>query len=201
MRRLNYTTIIVLFGILSVFSPSLHAQVTTPSNEIAAGVAACAQKDWITCGLKLGRSLYDEITKLFGWRDGQQSVPAFGGTCIGGYRGGFNNWQWKYSGTFSCDHVSRTIAGQSSKFKSRDGAIRRSMEDFVEKAGRAGVLTPQHIASYKSGHLITTTTSTTQRPSFSVVVPVTSSIKPSRNSSTNLRMMPSVLLLTWFLKL
>ena len=200
MQLFDSRTINGLFGMLSVLISCLHAEAAPSNSETVAGLVACAQKEWVTCGITLGTSLYNIIDKISGWRDGKQSVPAFGGTCIGEYRGGFNNWQWKYSGKFSCEHVSRTIFGQSSKLKSRHGAILRSMEDFVQQAGRAGVLTPQHIASYNSSQLVTTTTTrkTAQSPSPPAVVVVTSYSAASQNLSIDVIVVASVLLLTWF---
>ncbi|CAF4806536.1 unnamed protein product [Rotaria socialis] len=114
-------------------------------------VSACASQNWVSCSVSVGNALYNWITNLSGWKNGRQTIPAFRGTCIGEYKGGFHNWQWKYNGKFSCDHVSKTIVGYSSKFKSRSGAIKQSIQDFIQKAGRAGVLTPEQIAAYNSG--------------------------------------------------
>ena len=111
-------------------------------------LAPCISLNWVVCGTSVGTALYK---KYYGtWQD-SQDVNAFGTVCKTQFRGSFYRWQWVWGGQFWCPSISETIRGESEHLKSRTGAIEHALQNYVEKAGAAGVLTNEQIAQYDKG--------------------------------------------------
>ncbi|CAF4912266.1 unnamed protein product, partial [Rotaria sp. Silwood2] len=73
------------------------------------------------------------------WSD-IDTKQAFGTTCHSQFKGGFHRWQWKWSGKFWCPSLSTTIMGESTQWKSRNGAIEHAIQNYVTKMTSAGLL-------------------------------------------------------------
>jgi hypothetical protein len=114
-----------------------------------ADLTPCLAQNWITCGFNVGSALYDYYNS---WEDGKDRA-AFGTVCKTQFRGSFYRWQWVWSGHFWCPSISATIKGYSPNWKSREGAYKHAMQDWVTQAGKAGVLSQEQIANYNKANL------------------------------------------------
>ncbi len=108
----------------------------------------CLSLDWVSCGINVGTGLFQ--TYYGTWLD-SQDVNAFGTVCKTQFRGSFYRWEWVWGGHFWCPSISATVLGVSKNYKSRDGAIEHALQNFVETAGTAGLLTKEQIAQYDKG--------------------------------------------------
>lgn len=190
MRTVSLSVLIFAISLLCV-------QTRTPQEEARINLLPCVAMQWGPCSVNIATAIFLRIAGLFGWSN-DQKVPAFGGTCNGRFKGGFHQWQWKWDGEFRCPHVSSTVVGVSFKSKARDTAIRRSMEDFIEKAGASGALTQQHIDSYDKDYLVTTTTISTT--SNRKITYITGKNRSSQKLSANFKIGIILILLLFFAK-
>lgn len=65
--------------------------------------------------------------------------------CNSQFKGGWHRWQWKWSGKFWCPALSANVVGESTQWKSRNGAIEHAIQDYVTKMTTAGLLTPTQL--------------------------------------------------------
>jgi hypothetical protein len=149
-----------------IFSISTHTDASVIN---VASICAINGMNTVTCASSAAEYLFNGFTTIAGWKGGTRSIDAFGGQCIGKYDGGWHKWQWKYGAEVICPHVSPSVKGYAIKSKSRNGAIKHAMHDYIEKVTKDGLLTVEQIASYNLGYLLpkTTTefiTTTTQFP-------------------------------------
>ncbi|CAF0937470.1 unnamed protein product [Adineta ricciae] len=127
-----------IIAVLCVLSMISHH--VTVANDIP---PACLSLNWVACGVNIGTALY---TKYYGqWQD-SQDVNAFGTVCKTQFRGSFYRWKWVWGGQFWCPQLSSTVMGTSEHYKSREGAIEHALQDYVTKAGQAGILKPEHVS-------------------------------------------------------
>jgi hypothetical protein len=132
--------LIAILCVISLMTPCLSAADVD--------LTACLSFNWAACGISVGTGLYK---KYYGtWQD-SQDISAFGTTCKSQFKGSFYQWKWVWGGKFWCPSLSETIQGESENYASRDGAIEHALQDYVTKAGTAGVLTQEHISQYGSG--------------------------------------------------
>lgn len=109
----------------------------------------CLSLDWVACGISVGTALYQKYYDT--WQD-SQDVNAFGTVCKTQFRGSFYRWQWVWGGQFWCPSISETVLGVSENYESREGAIEHALQNYVETAGAAGLLTQNQIAQYDQGN-------------------------------------------------
>lgn len=108
----------------------------------------CLSLNWVACGASVGTALYK---KYYGtWQD-SQDVNAFGTVCKTQFRGSFYRWKWVWGGNFWCPSISDSVRGTSEHYKSREGAIEHALQNYVQVAGAAGLLTQQQIEQYNQG--------------------------------------------------
>jgi hypothetical protein len=133
--------VIAILCVISLMTPCL------PAADV--DLTACLSLNWVACGVSVGSGLYN---KYYGkWLDSQDDVSAFGTACKTQFRGSFYQWKWVWGGQFWCPSISETVQGQSENYASRDGAIEHALQDYVTKAGQAGLLTQQQISQYSTG--------------------------------------------------
>ncbi|CAF1037772.1 unnamed protein product [Rotaria sordida] len=104
-------------------------------------LAPCLAGQWVACGIAVGTDIYKKYTS---WSD-VDTKPAFGTMCNSQIKGGWHRWQWKWSGKFWCPSLNDTIMGDSTQWKSRDGAMEHAIQDYVTKMTSAGLLKPDKI--------------------------------------------------------
>jgi hypothetical protein len=122
---------------------------TVPNASAAdADLTPCLSLDWVKCGLNVGTGLFK---KYYGTWQNSQDVNAFGTVCKTQFGGLFRRFSWAWNGQFWCPSISATVLGTSEHYKSRDGAIEHAIQNFVQKAGSAGLLTQEQIAQYDKG--------------------------------------------------
>jgi len=132
--------VIAILCVIALLTPCLSAA--------DADLTPCLSLNWAACGVSVGTALYK---KYYGtWQD-SQDVNAFGTTCKTQFKGSFYDWEWVWGGKFWCPTLSSSIQGESEHFKSREGAIEHALQDFVTKAGQAGILTQEQLSQYGSG--------------------------------------------------
>ncbi|UJR35583.1 hypothetical protein I4U23_028336 [Adineta vaga] len=132
--------IVAILCILSMVIHHISAVDTIPP--------ACLSLNWMACGLGVGSELYK---KYYGtWQD-SQDVNAFGTVCKSQFRGSFYRWKWVWGGQFWCPTLDANLRGESKNYKSRDGAIEHALQDYVTKAGEAGILKPEQISQTNQG--------------------------------------------------
>ncbi|CAF1122631.1 unnamed protein product [Adineta steineri] len=103
--------------------------------------SCCLALNYVVCGLTVGSAVYKQYAS---WSD-VDTKQAFGTTCNSQFKGGFHDWEWKWSGKFSCPSLSPTVMGESTQYASRTGAIEHAVQDYVTKMTSAGLLKPEQL--------------------------------------------------------
>lgn len=96
-----------------------------PKKEGKIDIIACANGDWVKCGISLGKFVFSMIT----WQDGGQ-IPILGQTCTVSVRGRISSWKWVWDAKLRCPFGQE---GSGRGYKSRTGAAEAATRDFFQK--------------------------------------------------------------------
>ncbi|CAF0997125.1 unnamed protein product [Adineta steineri] len=110
-------------------------------------LTSCISQQWIACGISVGTAIYKKYNS---WSDIDEK-QAFGTTCKSQFKSGFYDWEWVWSGKFWCPSLSATVMGESTKWKSRNGAIEHAIQDYVTKMTSVGLLKPPQLIDAPRG--------------------------------------------------
>jgi hypothetical protein len=96
--------------------------------------------DWATIATKVASYVYN----LHQWNDAQ-TVEICGRSCAVQIKGRLHKFEWVWDGKCECGGIS----GSSRHYKSKNGAIEHAIQDFVTKAGQAGLITLEQVQQYR----------------------------------------------------
>jgi hypothetical protein len=96
--------------------------------------------DWTTVAVKVAAYVYG----LHQWSDSQE-IEITGKTCKVQTKGRLHKLKWVWDGKCECEG----IVGDSRHFNSQEGAIKNAIQDYIVKAGQAGLLTDEQIQQWK----------------------------------------------------
>src|ERR1700728_226701 len=95
--------------------------------------------DWSAIASKVAVAIYN----LHQWGD-DQTVEICGRPCNVQTKGRIHKLKWVWDGRCECGG----IIGSARHYKSQNGAIEHAIQDFVIKAGQAGLITPEQVQQY-----------------------------------------------------
>ncbi|CAF1535065.1 unnamed protein product [Rotaria sordida] len=97
--------------------------------------------DWTAMAVKAAAYIYG----LHQWSESQK-IKIGDKTCQVQAKGRLHELKWVWDGKCECNN----IVGESRHYDSKEGAITNAIQDYIVKAGQAGLLTHEQIQQWEN---------------------------------------------------